>query len=91
MITFDEEFKRLMEYYLSLLNEDDLLPFRKTENLPSVLALNLLNDMRRDINEVRNELMEALRLIQQLPLLDELDEKISKNIRALTGNNSLTR
>ena len=41
--------------------------------------------MREDIAEMRAEIMEAILIIKQLELLDELDKEISRNIRALVG------
>ena len=85
MSIYDEDFKTKMEFYLELLNEDDLMPFRKHEKLPSVLALNLLNNMRKDIAEMKGQIIEAYFIIQQLELLDKLDEEINRNIQGLIG------
>lgn len=85
MSIYDEDFKTKMHYYLHLLKQDDLIPLRKEEKLPTVLALNLLNGMREDIAEMRTEIIEAILIIKQSEILDELDKEINRNIRALIG------
>ena len=88
MSIYDEDFKTRMDYYLMLLDQDDLIPLRKHEKLPMTLALNVLNQMRKDIADMRAEIREAFLIIQNLEVLEELDIQIKRNYDALLKNNA---
>ena len=77
------DFDKRIAYYVHLLGEDDLLPFRKHENLPAVMAINILQTMKEDVADIKKDIHEMFMAIMKIQLMDELEEKIQLNINAL--------
>ena len=83
MISFDEDFKKKMEYYCDMLAMDDLLPFRKEDTLPTVIAIRTLKDMLRDVTDMKQEIIDAILILKEFETLDELEKQIKRNLKAL--------
>ena len=83
--SWDDSWTIKMEYYCELLAQDDLMPFRKEDSLPSVIAIRTLRDMLRDVTDMKQEIFEAILILKQIETLDELERQIKRNLKVLLG------
>ena len=78
-----ERWESQMGYYVSLLQDQDLMPVRKLDNIPITVGISILGQMKDDIHSFRQELMKVLLLLAKIPYLDELEQSVDKQLSAL--------
>ena len=85
-MSFDEEWDKTMNYYIEMLKNPELLPFRKDENIPSTLAIQMLDMILQDVRAMRKQIDEVFLRILKKNRLDELEELLVKNKDVLQKN-----
>ncbi|MDC0655300.1 hypothetical protein OAP41_00185 [Candidatus Poseidoniaceae archaeon] len=83
----DEEklhkWQNTLKWYLHLLADEELMPVRLEENVPVTVGITLLHQMKDDIHSMKSEMMRIFDMIMQMNVLDDMDDLVRKQLRAL--------
>jgi hypothetical protein len=78
-----ERWEKQLDYYVYLLQNQDLMPVRKHDTIPVTVGLACLGQMKDDIQELRKEMMLVLNQLLRMKHLGEIEELILKQEKAL--------
>jgi hypothetical protein len=77
------EWQNTLKWYMHLLADPELMPVRLTDNVPITVGLTLLHQMQDDIHTMKSEMMRIFDMIMQMNVLDDMDDLVKKQVRAL--------